>query len=57
MHQSLYDTMQNLPSSFIKEVIQCTDVSVLQQMMRETTCADRIAVIDARITKINYLVI
>lgn len=54
--QSLHDIIQELPKDFIEEVMACDSVPRLREMRWETSDADKVAVIDARIANLQYLV-
>lgn len=56
MQEALHDIIESLPIDFIEEVKACMDVSILLEMRFKTSCKNRVAVIDARIENINYLV-
>lgn len=57
MNQSLHDIISTLPADFIEKVKTTEEVSQLIQMKKKLRNPNKIAVIDARIQNINYLVI
>lgn len=57
MEQSLSQIMDELPVDFIEKVKTTDNVPALLQMKWETTCPNKLAVIDARIQRINHLVL
>ncbi|HEA19939.1 hypothetical protein LCGC14_1526370 [marine sediment metagenome] len=54
--QSLHGIIESLPQEFTQEILNCDSVVRLMEIRWETTDPDKIAVIDARIENINYLV-
>lgn len=56
MKTSLTEIIEGLPVSFVEKVKQTDNVPELLKMRKNTNCKDRITLIDARISNINYLV-
>lgn len=56
MGDSLYHIMQGLSADFIDTVTDCDSVAELNTMIAAETDLNKIAVLQARIDNINYLV-
>ncbi len=56
MEQSLHQIIQELPAEFVTKVTECTNVGELQKM-KKTASEKEILLIEARISRINFLVI
>lgn len=57
MNQSLYDIINNQPSTFVDEILQCEDLVQLKQKLKRTRNQDRKAIIQARIENLTYLAV
>lgn len=55
-NQSLKQIIDELPKEFTEKVIAMDSVALLKELRWETTCKNKLALIDARIANINYLV-